>query len=264
MSAVSRRCPPDSGVPVKPIGQFLARLAALEAELRPGARIAVVGGGAGGTELALALARRYRERARIVLVCDTAEPLADAPSFARSVARTALVDAGVELACGGSGWRLGERQAGAVRRQLSGSRNRALGDRRGRTRPSSPPQGSPATRSAAFASMRRCAASATASSSPPATAQRSRTTRDRKPASGRCAPARRWPRTCAAPPAVRRCDRWRPQSRRAGHRRSRRWPRSGLAQRNSGIRLGGVALEGLDRPALDADVPGADGANAGR
>jgi selenide,water dikinase len=91
--------PADSGVPVKPIGQFLARLATLEAELRPGARIAVVGGGAGGTELALALARRYRDRARIVLVCDTVEPLADAPSFARSVARTALVDAGVELAC---------------------------------------------------------------------------------------------------------------------------------------------------------------------
>ena len=128
--------PADSGVPVKPIGQFLARLATLEAELRPGARIAVVGGGAGGTELALALARRYRERARIVLVCDAAEPLADAPSFARSVARTALVDAGVELVCAGPGWRLGEWQVGAVRRQLSGSRNRALGDRSGRVRAS--------------------------------------------------------------------------------------------------------------------------------
>lgn len=88
------------GIPVKPIGQFLARLSALEAELAPGARVAVVGGGAGGTELALALAQRYRERARIVLVCDTAEPLATAPTHARSVARTALVDAGVELTCG--------------------------------------------------------------------------------------------------------------------------------------------------------------------
>ncbi len=86
--------------PVKPIGRFLARLSALEAELQHGARIAVVGGGAGGTELALALARRYGERARIVLVCDTAEPLATAPSYARSVARAVLVDAGVELACG--------------------------------------------------------------------------------------------------------------------------------------------------------------------
>ncbi|MGA8193771.1 MAG: FAD-dependent oxidoreductase, partial [Acetobacteraceae bacterium] len=92
--------PLGAGVPVKPIGQLLARLSALEAELQSGARIAVIGGGAGGTELALALARRYGERARIVLVCDTAEPLAAAPSHARSVARTALVDAGIELACG--------------------------------------------------------------------------------------------------------------------------------------------------------------------
>src|SRR5438874_1532096 len=88
--------PAASGIPVKPIGQFLAQLSALERELRPGARIAVVGGGAGGTELALALARRYRERARIVLVCDTAEPLATAPAYARSIARAALVDAEVE------------------------------------------------------------------------------------------------------------------------------------------------------------------------
>ncbi len=89
--------PPGAGHPVKPIGQFLDRLTALEAELQPGARIAVVGGGAGGTELALALARRYRERVRIVLVCDGPEPLASAPPYARRVARAALVDAGVEL-----------------------------------------------------------------------------------------------------------------------------------------------------------------------
>ena len=92
--------PSGTGLPVKPIGQFLARLSALEEALPRGARIAVVGGGAGGTELALALARRYREQVRIVLVCDAAEPLASAPSYARSVARTALVDAGVEVVCG--------------------------------------------------------------------------------------------------------------------------------------------------------------------
>ncbi len=92
--------PQSAGVAVKPIGRFLARLSALEAELQQSARIAVVGGGAGGTELALALARRYGDRARIVLVCDTTEPLAAAPSYARSVARTALVNAGIELACG--------------------------------------------------------------------------------------------------------------------------------------------------------------------
>jgi selenide,water dikinase len=92
--------PAGAGLPVKPIGQFLARLAALEAELSPGARIAVVGGGPGGTELAIALAHRYRARARIILVCDTPEPLAGAPSYARSTVRTALVNANVEIACG--------------------------------------------------------------------------------------------------------------------------------------------------------------------
>ena len=86
--------PPGAGVAVKPIGRLLDRLATLEAELAPEARIAVVGGGAGGTELALALARRYAQRARIVLVCDTPEPLAQAPARARAVARAALVDAG--------------------------------------------------------------------------------------------------------------------------------------------------------------------------
>ena len=66
-------------------------------------------------------------------MCDTAEPLADAPSYARSVARAALVDAGVELACGVRAGALGGRQAGAVGRQLPGGRDRALGDRRGGT-----------------------------------------------------------------------------------------------------------------------------------
>jgi selenide, water dikinase len=88
------------GVPVKPIGRFLDRLAALEADMRPGARVAVVGGGAGGSELALALARRYRDQGRVVLVCDAPEPPSGAPAFARRVVRAALVDAGVELACG--------------------------------------------------------------------------------------------------------------------------------------------------------------------
>ncbi len=92
--------PSGAGLPVKPIGQFLTRLASLEAVLPRGARIAVVGGGAGGTELALALAHRYRDRVRIVLICETPEPLGSAPSYARSTVRTALVEANVELTCG--------------------------------------------------------------------------------------------------------------------------------------------------------------------
>src|SRR5271166_703525 len=91
---------PDGGIGVKPIGGFLATLTRLERELADGARIALVGGGAAGTELALALAQRFAGRVRITLVCDTAEPLAEAPPRARTMARAALAEARVELVCG--------------------------------------------------------------------------------------------------------------------------------------------------------------------
>ncbi|MBN9511405.1 MAG: FAD-dependent oxidoreductase, partial [Alphaproteobacteria bacterium] len=83
-------------VPVKPIGAFLARLAALEADLPRGARLAVVGGGAGGTELALALAHRLRGRAAIVLVAANGVLPAAAPR-ARRIALAALAAADVEV-----------------------------------------------------------------------------------------------------------------------------------------------------------------------
>ena len=92
--------PPGPGVAVKPIGGFLDRLHRLEAELPAGARIAVVGAGAGGVELTLALAVRFAGQPRLVLVSATPEPLASAPAAARRAVRRALVDAGVELVCG--------------------------------------------------------------------------------------------------------------------------------------------------------------------
>ena len=92
--------PDGGGLPVKPIGRFLDRLAALETALPPESRIAVIGGGTGGVELALALAHRFHGQPRVTLVSSTAEPLASAPSRARRVARAALVDAGVELVSG--------------------------------------------------------------------------------------------------------------------------------------------------------------------
>ncbi len=92
--------PPDAGIPVKPIGRFLDRLGTLETELPPGARIAVIGGGAGGTELALALARRFAGQVRIALVAADAEPLTEAPRRARAVVSGALAEAGVEMVCG--------------------------------------------------------------------------------------------------------------------------------------------------------------------
>ncbi len=49
-------------------------------------------------ELALALAKRFGGRLRLLLVSEAAEPLAAAPLPARRAVRAALVDAGVELA----------------------------------------------------------------------------------------------------------------------------------------------------------------------
>ncbi len=93
------RMPGAAGTPVKPIGRFLDRLATLEAALPQGARVAVVGAGPAGTELALALARRCGSRARVTLVCAAHEPLPDAPARARAIARAALIAAGVEMVC---------------------------------------------------------------------------------------------------------------------------------------------------------------------
>ena len=92
--------PDNGGIPVKPIGRFLERLAGLEATLPQDSRIAVVGGGAGGVELALALAQRMRGQTRVTLVSSTPEPLTSAPPRARRLARAALVDGGVELVSG--------------------------------------------------------------------------------------------------------------------------------------------------------------------
>ena len=91
---------PAEAIAVKPIGGFLDRLHRLEATLPAGARIAVVGGGPGGVELALALAVRFAGQLRLVLVSATPEPIAAAPATARRAVRNALVDAGVELVCG--------------------------------------------------------------------------------------------------------------------------------------------------------------------
>ena len=154
----------DRAVPGAPVGAG--------GDPAPGARIAVVGGGAGGTELALALALRYRERVRIVLVCDTPEPLATAPPYARRVARAALVDAGVELACGvrAGAWADG-------RLALSDGSFLEVGTALWATGVVGPAflaaSGLACDASGCARVMRRCAASVMALSSPPATVPRS-------------------------------------------------------------------------------------------
>ena len=85
------------GTPVKPIGRFLARLAAIEASLMPDATLAVIGGGAGGVELAIALAVRLHGRARIMLVNADREPLANAPAIVRRAVARGLAAAGVTV-----------------------------------------------------------------------------------------------------------------------------------------------------------------------
>lgn len=87
---------PD-GVPVRPLGRLLARLDALASSLPEGARVAIVGAGAGGCELALALARCFAGRWRLTLIGDGAEPVPEGPARARRIVRGALAEAGVEL-----------------------------------------------------------------------------------------------------------------------------------------------------------------------
>ena len=252
----------DPGVPVKPIGQFLARLSALEATLQPGARIGVVGGGAGGTELALALARRYRERVRIVLVCDTPEPLAGAPPFARRVVRAALVDAGIELACGV--------QAGAWadgRLALSDGSFLEVGTALWATGVVGP----------AFLAASGLACDA-AGCARVTTTLRS-VSHGFVFAAGDCAAIEGNPRPKSGVWAVRAGAPLAANLRRAARGRTlRRWrPQSdalailglgdgrALAWRNGVAVAGraGMALERLDRSALDADVPGTDGTDGG-
>jgi selenide, water dikinase len=88
------------GIPAKPIGRFIEELSRMEAGLSQGSSIAIVGAGPGGVELALALAHRYRGQLHLTLIIGGAEPLADAPGYARKVARNTLMEAGVSLVSG--------------------------------------------------------------------------------------------------------------------------------------------------------------------
>ncbi len=84
-----------SGVPVKPIGRFLPHWQELQAQVRPAARIVLVGGGAGGVELALAMRHALPDDIELRIVA--AELLPGHGAGAKRLLADELVRAGIAL-----------------------------------------------------------------------------------------------------------------------------------------------------------------------
>ena len=91
-------CPFDlpNVVPVKPIGRFLPGWQSLNERLVTGARLAVVGGGAGGFEIALAAQRQLGVGVTVSLLT-AGRLLPEHGTRVRTLACDALTEAGVEL-----------------------------------------------------------------------------------------------------------------------------------------------------------------------
>jgi len=108
----------EHAIPVKPINQFLARWAELERRLEGGGapRLAIVGAGAGGVELAFALERRLAARgaggAALTLLGGEQTLLPGMPPAAGAKAARLLAERGVALSLGS---RVAEVTAGGVR-----------------------------------------------------------------------------------------------------------------------------------------------------
>ena len=83
-------------VPVKPIGQFLPGWQRLAERIGSGQRLAIVGGGAGGVEIALAAQRTLGAGVEVALLTSS-QLLPDVNARTRLLAREALRNAGVEL-----------------------------------------------------------------------------------------------------------------------------------------------------------------------
>ncbi|MFM8354246.1 MAG: selenide, water dikinase SelD, partial [Gammaproteobacteria bacterium] len=83
------------GFAVKPIGRFLPRWRELQATVAPGAQVAVVGGGAGGVELALAIRHALPATVGVQLVAEAL--LAEASAGLRRRAAAALALAGIPV-----------------------------------------------------------------------------------------------------------------------------------------------------------------------
>jgi selenide, water dikinase len=85
----------DVGAAVKPIGRFLPHWHEVRERACPGQRVALVGGGAGGIELALAMNRALPDGVETILLTDTVLPGHNAAAVSRL--RRALREAGVVL-----------------------------------------------------------------------------------------------------------------------------------------------------------------------
>ncbi len=96
---------PDHTIPVKPIGAFLAKFEALRARLvaSQSTRIALVGGGAGGVELILAIEQRLREpggpNLSFTLVTGGTDILPGFPHVFRQRALRALANRRIAVRC---------------------------------------------------------------------------------------------------------------------------------------------------------------------
>ncbi|WP_372618275.1 FAD-dependent oxidoreductase [Falsiroseomonas sp.] len=88
----------EHALPLKPIDALLPRLQGLDAEVRPGQAVALIGGGAAGFEMSLAMAARLGPRkVRIVLVAGESGLLPGVPAVLRRRAAAALAARGVAL-----------------------------------------------------------------------------------------------------------------------------------------------------------------------
>jgi len=83
-------------IPVKPIGQFLPGWQTLLERLTTGATLAVIGGGAGGFEIALAAQRQLGSGVSVTLLT-SGELLPEHGERVRALGKAALEEAGIEL-----------------------------------------------------------------------------------------------------------------------------------------------------------------------
>lgn len=85
---------------VKPIGSLLDKVGRLVAATWERPRLAVVGGGAAGVELAFALHKRFENAAKTIVLVTRDDLLAGMPAGLREAMRTRLVERGIELVTG--------------------------------------------------------------------------------------------------------------------------------------------------------------------